>query len=255
MKGSASPKLFTSLNYFNLVLLAIYLTVHGCGNNKPTEGSGKTNAPAILQSKDQFYEFQKSLQIKSIDTVAVKVNDLITKAIGKDTDITSFSFSGIKFKYVSYQVNECCHEDCEEGQTRYYFVVNGNVVRSKAIPDSLRNDGFELEPFCSLTLQPEKARKIDLNGATYLIIPSERGDCTGEFCSMELDHLFEIKNNKVTYLTVDGWQLCDINNDGHIDQIVYNERAIGYFAKLLKKERKIQRTIRLIVMSIWKYGP
>jgi len=141
----------------------------------------------------------------------------------------------------------------------YYFVVNDQIIQPKSIPDSLRNHGFKSDKLCGLTLELAKAVKIQLNGVTYLDIPSSTNECIGAFCNNELDHIFEIKNNNVTYLPVDGWQICDMNNDNQIEQIVFNDDPIEqyHFLDKLKKDHHAD-TINVSAtqcanIQIWTY--
>jgi hypothetical protein len=236
-----------------VLLLFFVSSICACNNNSKstshvnndTSKIGVTSIEKNITKRpySSFNEFRNSIRCNSLSFIPVKITNSIIKRVGKDTTILYFNYSGIQFKYTSILRMQDGDDSCDS-LFSYYFTVNDQIIQAKSIPDSLRNHGFDFDKICGLTLDLGNSAKIELNGATYLLIPSSTDVCIGAFCHNEIDHLFEIKDNKVTYLTVDGWQICDVNNDNQIEQIVFNDDPIEqyHFLNKLKKEKATDTT-------------
>lgn len=266
-RKSASYRLLIILR---ILLLFFGMIIFACHGNKKSadhiigdtsRGIIKPGAGVILKRHYSSYnDFINYIRCNAINVTPVTLNDSLLKSSGEDTTIHYFEFSGIKFKYASVFLKEDTEEN-EAGDSLYtcYFAVNDQVVKAKTVPDSLRGNDFSSSRLSGLNLELNKAGKFELNGATYLFIPSVTAMCQGGFCETELDHIFEIRNNKVTYLTVDGWQICDVNNDNKIEQIVFNDNPMAqvhYLNNLKKKignEKLDLADVKCANIQIWTF--
>jgi hypothetical protein len=180
------------------------------------------------------------------------------KKVNADTTVNYFEYSGMRFKYTSILTRKEGDDPCDS-LFSYYFTVNDRVITPKSIPDSLRNHGFKFDKLCGFSLDLDRSSKFDLNGTTYLIIPSSTSECIGAFCTNEIDHIFQIKGNRATYLAVDGWNICDVSNDNQIDQVVFNDDPIQQYSFLNKvKTEKPNDTLNISVtkcanIQIWTF--
>jgi hypothetical protein len=228
-----------------IFLLFLTFTIYACNNHSKYPGEIKNDTSNVIEANHKdiqrrpyssFNEFRDSIYCNSLSQNPAKITHSLIKKVGRDTTIYSFDFSGIQFKCTAILLDKEGDNPCGS-LFRYYFTINDKLVHLKSLPDSLRNHGFKFDN-CGFTLKLEKASLFELNGITYLVIPSYTSECIGGFCHNELDHIFNISGNEVTYLTVDGWQICDVNHDNQIDQIVFNDDPIQQhsFLKGLKKE-------------------
>jgi len=76
------------------------------------------------------------------------------------------------------------------------------------------------------------ANKTILGTTTYLVLSSWAPGCNGTFCRAEYNQLFQLKDGKVKYQIVDGWQspsniFCDLNNDGQLDLISFIGKCVS----------------------------
>lgn len=250
-----------------LFLLILGLFIYGCNDHSTSEGKIKNDTSKIVGTTNQHIEFRKpyasfnefsdSIRGIAITQSPVKITNLTVRKVSSDTTVYSFSFSGKRFKCTSILTKKDSDEACDS-LFSYYFTINDKIILAKSLPDSLRNQGFKSDKLCGFALQFDRARKFELNGVTYLLIPSSTSECIGGFCNNEIDHLFAIREDSVTYLTVDGWQISDVKHDNQIDQIVFNDDPIQQYSFIQRFKKGHNKDTLSVVkcanVQIWTFN-
>jgi len=220
-------------------LLAISLC---CCNNQSDDAAANT-------SKVSFNEFIDSIRCDSLAATSVVIDNSILKRRA-DTIFQEFHYNNIKFNFVS--VRGTSTEGGCENMFSYYFMVNDKMIAAKAIPDSMRNHGLPMDKLCELTMALNEAETFNHNGIDYLIIPMQTSECIGQFCHTRIDNIFAINKDTVNYMVVDGWQICDVNKDGNLDQIVFNDDAVRMRHWLEKSSQKMPAQ-NCATIQIWTF--
>ena len=163
---------------------------------------------------DSFNDFYDQIANKKyLNFSSITLTDTITsfKQISSDSiqEIFSIKLNEWTIKYVVTR-----NPDNKFSYNNPSFILFNN---QKILPDS--NSSFE-------GLSITAAGIANLNGTTYLVLSSWSPGCNGTFCTIEYYQVFEIKNKKVEYQIVTGWQqplniFCDLNNDGQLDLISF----------------------------------
>jgi hypothetical protein len=240
--------------YIIIELLSMILAISSCKTDS-------RNDSQMIPPKhyDSFNDFKIYITSDSLNFSPIQLTNLSIQKIGEDTSIHYFNFKNLKLGIATILNREKPDSPCDSLYS-YYSIINNQLVYEESIPDSLRNWGFGLKDNSDFNLELKKAKKFELNGVNYLFIPSSISECIGGFCNLKIDHLFQIKNNnKVTYLTVDGWNICDINKDNQLDQIVFNDNAIDQlsFIEKLKNKRPSEKENKFdkkyLNIQIWTF--
>src|SRR5687767_8208917 len=166
-----------------LLSLALVITVQSCKTDIPNDK--QTDSPKHYSS---FNDFEKYITPDPLDFSSIQLTNLLTKKSGKDTSIDFFTFQDQKLGIASILSLESSDNPCDNRYT-YHSIINNKIVYESNIPDSLRGWGLGKKEYCNFNLELNKARKFQLNGLDYLIIPSSTSECIGGFCHNKIDHI------------------------------------------------------------------
>ncbi len=238
----------------------IPITYHGVD----TTGGLIQPGPGVTLKRhySSYNDFISYIRGNSIEISPVKLNDSVLKSPDTNTVVHYFEFKGVKFKYTSIFLRQETDED-EAGDSLYTWNFRANNqnlnLKARSVPDSVRGADFSSVKLPDLELELDKAGTFEWHNATYLVIPSTVSSCQGGFCQTELDHIFKLKDSITTYFTVDGWQICDLNHDQQIEQILFCDDPIiqrHYIDELKKRHTNGASNIdptKCFTIQIWAF--